>query len=415
MKRNIALIARALLIVVIFISIINPDHVSAAGTVTIQGTVTFQPRNWNPSQNNWATGREMQIDLYERDLAGVEHYLATTTTNGAGYFVFPPMTNWWAPDNRQLNIFYKVVTAYPNASNPKTATTDRSFSDYVFASGTNFLSSDGTYTINFAISNSWQNYQALWVYEDVRNAWDYVYNNDYVNGRPYDPGSVTAVWEQGLNCWPIAFPDWTNINNCASFAYGGILTHFIFINFDSNNASMDVVAHETGHMFMINANGYWYTNCRLHYITKASDANCAWTEGWADAFPLFVNHDHCYNISAINPCQGSPDTNYYDLEAHNVSDNYVDFNWGDYVEGRVAAALYDFYDSNNEGYDSIWAGFEPIAHIALGPAQITTFHDFWNQWTYSSGQGTFQSGLTLWWNTIGYIYISWTYLPIIMK
>lgn len=393
-----------------------PLHAAASpGNVIINGQVTYQPRDWN-GISNYRTGNEMKIDLYEKDLQGRRHYLDTTNTDGNGNFTFPSkdlghLTNWWGFDGQQLNIYFVIETVYPN-----TSVTDRSFAQYAFDNYNDptFLSYDGTWTKNFVVTQSWPDYQAIWIFEDLRNTWNYVHNNDFRNGVPYNPGNVTAVWEPSLNCWPTQLPDWLNIP-CGSFSYGGIPIHFIFIA-DNQNTSMDVVVHETGHMFMINANGYWYLGCLMHSIPSISDAHCAWAEGWADFLPLPVNGDQCYNF-VPNPCDGIADQNYYNLEVHSRTDNPNipnPFYWGDTVEGRVAAALYDLYDSNNEGYDRRSAGFDPISNIALGSNQITTFHDFWSAWI-DSDQDQFLSGLTLWWNTINYDNIQQIFLPAISK
>ena len=103
------------------------------------------------------------------------------------------------------------------------------------------------------------------------------------------------------------------------------------------------------------------------------------------------------------------------LEVHSRADNLAlfNFNWGPAVEGRVAAALYDLYDSNNESYDWVSAGFPPIAHIALGTSQLSTFQDFWNAWNAAYPQISFPSKVTLWWNTINYGNIQQLFLPVI--
>ena len=102
------------------------------------------------------------------------------------------------------------------------------------------------------------------------------------------------------------------------------------------------------------------------------------------------------------------------LELHSRADNSTNFNWGDTVEGRVAAALYDLYDSDNEGFDNRSAGFSPISQIALGSYQISSFPSFWLYWIVND-QYPFLSGLTLWWNTINYVSIWQAFLPIARK
>ena len=65
MKQKIKMITDAFLIVALVMTVMSPLRVEAqAGNVTIDGQVTYQPRNWNPQLNNWGIGRDIQIDLY---------------------------------------------------------------------------------------------------------------------------------------------------------------------------------------------------------------------------------------------------------------------------------------------------------------------------------------------------------------
>ncbi len=411
MKRHIRVITGAFLIVIFAMNVLMPLRAQAdPDGVTIQGQVTFKPRNWVPIWNNWAFGNELRIELWKDNPIGFDQKLASTyTSKEGGYFEFTNISS-------QINVYLNVVTEYSINFNPTTATTNRLSTHYSFDNSDNptFLSSDGLWTINFAIDEQEENYQALWIFEDLRNAWNYVHDNYYVEGEPYDPGYINAIWEFGLDGWPLELPDWIYPNQ-GSFTYGGDLPHFIFIAGSDNINSMDIVAHEAGHMFMINANGFWYTGCTTHYVFTASDEKCAYTEGWADVLPLFVNGDQCYDKSAINPCQGEPDVSYYNLEVHSRIDNDPKFQRGDQVEGRVAGALYDLFDDNNEGTDMIYTDFGPIAHIVLGRTQYETFSDYWGSWIGTHPQTIATAGFTLWWNTINYANIQQTYLPIIKK
>jgi len=358
MKRQITIFVCAWLILVSTTCIKNPYRVVAQthGNVIIGGQVLYQPRYWNGS--NWGVGKEIRVELYEKDTIGIDYLLDTSYTDSNGVFTFPSRTNWWPDDNRQLNVYIKIVTVYP-----QTAVTDRLFRNYAFSNSPTFLSHDGTWNIDFYLSSTWSDFQALWIFEDIRKAWNYVHT---YYGQ-YDPGSVTAVWEQNLNCYPITLPDYTN--NCNSFTYAGLVPpHFIFITSNDNTQSMDVVIHETAHMYMVNADNWWYVNssCFNHDVFGSINTSCAWSEGWADFFPLPVNNNHCYNRSTIRPCYGVVDVQFFDLEAHSRADGDPSFSRGDTVEGRVATSLYDLYDSNNEGWDRINAGFFPIANISLG-------------------------------------------------
>jgi hypothetical protein len=67
MKRHAGMITGAIFIMLTTMSMVAPLRIMAQpGTVTISGQVTYQPRNWNPQISNWALGKEIQIDLYEK-------------------------------------------------------------------------------------------------------------------------------------------------------------------------------------------------------------------------------------------------------------------------------------------------------------------------------------------------------------
>ncbi len=407
MKRHAAKIISAFLIMVIALNIMPPLRaVAQHPNVTIYGTVYYPGRNFNPNLNNYSLAQNLLIAVYNQDSTG-NHLMGAAYTNTNGYFQFLPMENWDYVDSRRLYLYFTLTPDYFDSSNAerRVAHANVTFDNWVLSTSPSFAP-DGDYNISLNVTTD---YQILWIFDDLGKAWKYVYNND----NQYDPKSVTAVWEPNMPCFPVQPPQFLQVN-CGSFTYGGpIAPHFIFISDSVGNInSMDVAIHETGHMYMVNANGYWYFGCLTHYMFITSDVHCAWSEGWADFFPLAVNGDQCYNRGP-NSCQGTADTDYYNLEAHSRADNQP---LEDTVEGRVAGALYDLYDSNNEGFDRISTDFYHIAYFALGGTQITSFYDFWsNHWEFYSGQNSFLSGLTLWWNTIGYINIRQNYLPTVMK
>ncbi len=371
------------------------------GTVTINGQITYEPRNWH-TLHIMNVGKEVEVDLYERDHNGDNFLLTTTSTNCNGEFTFT-VTNYWGPLDPKLNTFYRVRLRYPE-TNPKTAVTRPGLTDpYYIESDTTYLSTDGNWTINFAINSAKENFQAMWIFEDLRNAWDYVYANDIRNGVHHDPGEVVAYWALGSNSY-------LGIYN--SYA----TPDFIFIA-DNTNASMDVAVHETGHKFMANGEwGWWYPypDCWTHYMFGVNSQGCAWSEGWADFFAMAVNQDPCYNFTS-DPCGGSPDGQYYNLELHSRVDDPGQFPWDDSVEGRVASTLYDLYDSQNEGFDMIYAGFAPISQLALNYPGVHQLRLFWYEWNATSYQDYLKSGLTFWWNTVNYANIQQVFLPVIKK
>jgi hypothetical protein len=153
-----------------------------------------------------------------------------------------------------------------------------------------------------------------------------------------------------------------------------------------------------------NATGWWYwsnPDCYNHDRFTQEHVSCAWSEGWADFFPLVVNGDSCYDFD-IGPCTGAPDVRHYNLETHGRNDNPSQFPWGDTVEGRVAGALYDLWDNTNEPlFDSATFGFDPVIDLVFQAPHEDTFAKFWDSWR-TSGQNKHQAVRAIYQNTIDY-------------
>ena len=110
--------------------------------------------------------------------------------------------------------------------------------------------------------------------------------------------------------------------------------------------------HEYGHNAMYSAYGNWFpqTYCPSpHTWFMDEHVNCAWTEGWANFFPLAVFNDKYYTDT----------TQLVQIDFETPSSIYDSYT-GDDVEGRVAAALYDIFDSSNDGYDTFSDGFNNL-------------------------------------------------------
>ncbi|HVN55838.1 MAG TPA: hypothetical protein VMT46_16010 [Anaerolineaceae bacterium] len=198
-KRRIKMVIVAFLIVWLAMDVTIPYPAYATPlSVTVHGQITFEPRNWNTSHTMLA-GKEMEIDLYEKDHTGAIFFIASTYTNSNGNFSFS-VTNYWGPFDPHLNIFYRVKLNYPSTVvyNPPNLT-----DPYSYDSSPTLLNSDTItdWTKDFAIGHTLPNYQAVWIFEDMRNSWNYVYSNDIRNGVHYNPGGVTAYWTLNSNCY----------------------------------------------------------------------------------------------------------------------------------------------------------------------------------------------------------------------
>jgi hypothetical protein len=131
----------------------------------------------------------------------------------------------------------------------------------------------------------------------------------------------------------------------------------------------DIVLHEYAHHVMYSLYGYLPQTLPEHYINETSDASTAWVEGWANFFPLAVQNDPVlidWNLETPHWCSASWDD-------------------GDEVEGRVAGALWDIFDSDDDGYDVLDDGFHRIWNITRdeNPHNFTEFWDAWNATYYT--------------------------------
>ncbi|MEV4760652.1 hypothetical protein AB0J86_36895, partial [Micromonospora sp. NPDC049559] len=200
-------------------------------------------------------------------------------------------------------------------------------------------------------------------------------STDVTPGATIDMGSSTsndATLQRGLHAFDVANTAWlwvpkpTNScfdqkdTTCRSLVvnwapdstdgnyYSGA-TNDVHLDADAPN-SPTTVLHEIGHALMDDIYQDDFppiTNCSPHYVDKASSAGCAWVEGWAEWFPATVLNDPFYRW---------PSGSFIDLE--NSTWGTANWNNGDTVEGRVAAALIDITDSTNEGtWDRYGEGF----------------------------------------------------------
>ncbi len=366
------------------------------GQVTAQGWANYYNRNDARSAARFAT-----VHLFDHNTNGTDYELAyPTNTDQNGLFQFPSLRNWeyWdgGDPNHMLDLYIAVEAAYTETTGTVNKATYISGDTYKWTRQRYDNVPDGTVDLSYDILITDTAKPAMWIYQDLRRAWEYVITYGHT-----DPGSATATWEAGSNCYPF----WPF---CGSFFYAP--GRFFFIQ-DIAVIRPDTVVHEDGHNYMFNATNWWWwdSKCWGHamFASIDDDGNCAWSEGWADFFALLVNGDPCYDFGP-GPC-GFGGFGFYNLETQNRNDGQAK---GDKVEGRVAGALYDLFDNTTDGYDQGFFGFLPIWNIIATAPPETKFRDFSNSWI-ANGYDLRQSLLAFYQNTIDYL--SSNYLPVILK
>lgn len=350
------------------------------GTVTISGNVTYTDRSGTAGR----LASYINVQVWEQDVDGSWLFLEEKTADQNGYFQFDSRENWdddaADPDHRlDLYLLYETVYHKFQANEHKVTKLDNSLYQWpIEGNVTRWNVPNGSFAGSKVLPPGPDSRgKAIWLFEDIVHAYWTV---------PGDPGSARVRWQQGTTC---AYVDKFV---CSAFFVPGLSPNGVFIPDAAQSVDApDIVVHETAHEYMANSNGFWYPlgagldsfwQCVLneHRFFDSKTTACAYTEGWADFVAVAVNksfdpNDNCLDWDA-NHCGGLSQN----IEAPHRGDGQ---NEGDTVEGRVAGALWDLYDSSNEGYDHSTVGWSSIWVIQRATGDFN-FRAFWNTWTDQS-------------------------------
>ncbi len=325
-----------------------------------------------------------RVRLYDADPGGTDDLLGEATANADGFWQIGPLRNWddddssTNPSERRLDLYAVFQTDVYDRAWGRWRTINYVGTPYGWWIPPGYYQynvGDGTADLGaWMVPSDAADRPAMWLFQDFRRAWEYVWNQTGT-----DPGPASVKWQPAGTGAP-PYPSTT------CYWYGppveGVLIMY------PHEYHSDVVIHELGHGYMYNAWNDWFwwtslpeylTTCRdIHEIHMRTGDTCAWTEGWADFLAVAVNGD---------PELDWPNGSIGNLETA-TSIRYPNWAQGDECEGRVAAALYDLFDSNNDGLDHVSFGFRPIWNVLrIEPRQQSCFREFWRIWMESGQSG----------------------------
>jgi len=351
----------------------SPNNtIQGTGTLTVNGTWGYYTKVIGGEIADYRDTDDTRVPLEHAIVYILDN--STSTWLGYGYTDDNGGFSINIP-NPYPNSFYVYVWAYSAYTDPGATSRElrvvyqgstlSGFTDVWTVYAGPFTSTDGSHTQNIGpwyppIGGDWEH--AFMLFQDLIRARDFI---------GWDVGSSTILW----------YPTSSDGNH---IHLGGQI-HLTGETYKSADTSI----HEFGHNYMWTKRGSWTNTCPSpHYITKGNNTQCAYTEGWADFLPLTVNNNSVYTwasgatLNLETPTWGTP-------------------NWdnGDGCEGRVAGALWDTYDTINDGYDEYQIPYS-FNDATMKHNTGWTFSDFWNTWKslgYSS-----DADWSIYQNTIDY-------------
>ncbi len=329
-----------------------------------------QDSNYKTTPNAWLPAKSFLVGIVK---ASDNTFLGMGYTKENGDFSIQ-ITN---PGSDGFKISLWIYNQYPNGEEMRvimdTAYTGLEGLTGVYGWTTGKITSaDGTFDVGgLSLPTTDNKYRACWLLNDLNRA------NRYFSSHS---GGVAS---QGTIAW---WPENTGVNGKgnAVYTWGGQ------INIPGGlEVSSHVVMHEYGHNIMYRRYGDYtpYSSlcncgtCTTHIWTNCYDEECGWTEGWADFFCCCPDNDPVYKDPRFSPIN---------FESATPGNGWCT---GPTCEARVCGALWDIFDTANDGLDTYSWGFGPIANVFIGGTQ-DTFADFWTQWQ-SKGYSTDASNCLL--------------------
>ena len=342
-------------------SSVTPLNKSVLGTISAHGRLTYLG-----ADGSIKIGKRVKVEIYEKDGISDTDFSSDYKINN-DYDIYTDDNGEWSLTGinntdpagffgRDLYVKYKLENIFGGV-NDYSDNLPYTWNTWVLLPHDDYEDiTDGT-NVTFDLNVTDNNKPSLWLYQIIQNTY---YDSKFTG---YSIGDVTFHWQAGLN--PIVGNYAKNIDEKIY-----VNDNLFYTSFGFNEAIWSqVILHELGHFYMYSAYGNYIPdpNCVAHSIPVNTSENCAWVEGWGIFFCLAMRNSSNYQqIGGEN----------WNFEAPNITAS------GDQVEGRVAAALWDLYDTPNDGCDQYGFGFDEIWNIIYN-VNNSTFLEFWNSWTAS--------------------------------
>lgn len=330
-------------------------QIATHGAFTVKGYVRYTDRTYTTGPFTGTTTRPVRrarVYIYEDEGGNPLQLIGTAYTNNNGYFSFVVPDNVDGPGEGGRDIRFAVYAISADGSSVTDAGefihgTELGIK-YNWGGGTMDV---GTLTIGLASSAAFN------IFDTIMKGHDYV----MAKGEPL---------KQCDTRWFVGHTEGSHYTNAETMIY-----------LDGSAATGDewadhVILHEYGH-FACHTYGYDKSPGGDHGWFGVANAPLAWSEGWASFFGAIVLNSKYY----IDQDAAS----WYHINLETVKNNSGDAlgKLGDANEGMVAAALFDIWDSKNDGVDTLSAGSANIWTIFTNDftsGKKCVMLDFYNGW-----------------------------------
>ncbi|MCK5613087.1 hypothetical protein KAR91_65040, partial [Candidatus Pacearchaeota archaeon] len=333
---------------------------------------------YDENKENLIYIKNAKIEVLDREPLGFEDHIAWSQTDNQGYYYVDkkddgtPIYNDDGLFQNGLDLFVRVYSENSVAS----VSSDAS-SVYKTENDVKGDVSGGLVRLHL-LDYSDPNRGAFNIYNSL------VEGATYVDKQPNTPAppQIRAIW-----------PD--NDADSTSGYSNGIMYIEGPDSTDPDEWDESVILHEYGHFIMDSYADLNPPNVNYggdgHTWTSHETTETAWIEGWSDFFQSVVRHYYNY------PMYDSYVETRWTSSLENASAQDQGDPRGDDVEGAIASALWDIYDSNqdnirggvdsvNMGYDEIWNIFDKYDPDTSSTSKNHpwTVYDFWNGWMTNS-------------------------------
>lgn len=279
------------------------------------------------------------------------------------------------------DVFVQVRTQSPQVTLFNTA----SLKPFVWSSKTRVggffedVPDDRNITISFRVPASDPNVTGMDIYATMRAGWN------FLSPKPELDEPIVAQWGASSLDGPYYIPGERIYYDASAAIYPHVVLHHLA------HALAWGIQGDAGYP----SSCFPAPNDHSFDLKSRSTAECAWTEGWAVGFSAIVLGNPAYRTA-----EGLIDIEVPDADTSGWDD-------GDTVAGRVAGAMWDLFDADDDGFDTHTpAGATPEARFvpmweAYMDGAPTTTEEFWA--SYLAGGHDACSGVRAFFqNTIDY-------------